>query len=57
MGPEEGHEDDQRAGVPLLRRKFVGIWFVHLGEAKALRIPHRSLPVFGRREIISRRGE
>ena len=32
MGPEEGHEDVQRAGAPLLHRKTEGAGLVQLGE-------------------------
>jgi len=33
--PEEGHEDDPRAGVPLLRGQVAGIGAVQPGEEKA----------------------
>ena len=31
MGPEEGHEDGQRAGAPLLQRKIEGAGLVQRG--------------------------
>jgi len=34
-GPEEGHEDDQRAGVPLLGGQAEGVGAVQPGEEKA----------------------
>ena len=36
MGPEEGHEDDQRAGACLLQGKVEGADFVQPGDEKAL---------------------
>ena len=45
MGPEEGHEDDPRDGVPLLQGQAKGVGAVQPGEEKALRSPHSSLPV------------
>ena len=50
MGPEEGHEDDQRAGASLLRRKVEGARFVQPGEEKALGKPHCGLPDLKGRE-------
>jgi len=35
VGPEEGHEDDQRAGGPLLFRKTERIGLVKFGDEKA----------------------
>jgi len=35
VGPEEGHEDDPRAGVPLLRGQAEGVGDVQPGEEKA----------------------
>ena len=35
VGPEEGHEDDQRAGVPLLRGQAKRVGAVQPGEEKA----------------------
>jgi len=35
VGPEEGHEDDPRAGVPLLLGQAEGAGAVQLGEEKA----------------------
>ncbi len=43
-GPEKGHEDDQRAGAPLLERNVEGTGIVCVGEEKALEIAHDSLP-------------
>jgi len=34
-GPEEAHEDDQRAGAPLLRGQAEGVGAVQPGEEKA----------------------
>jgi len=34
-GPEEGHEDDQRAGASPLQRQAEGAGLVQLGEKKA----------------------
>jgi len=42
---EEGHEDDQRVGVPLLWRKADGIKIVQPGEEKAPGRPHCGLLV------------
>jgi len=36
-GPEEGHEDDPRAGAPLLRGQAEGAGAVQPGEEKAPR--------------------
>jgi len=47
-GPEEGHEDDQRAGASPLRRQAEGAGLVHPGEEKAVSRPHWSLPVLKR---------
>jgi len=44
-GPEEGHEDFERAEAPLLCRKFEGIGLIQPGEEKGLGRPHCSLPV------------
>ena len=44
VGPDEGHKDDQRAGVPLLQRKVEGAGLVQ-PEEKALGRPHCSFPV------------
>jgi len=35
MGPEEGHEDDQRAGVALLQGQIKGVGAVQPAEEKA----------------------
>jgi len=35
VGPEEGHEDDHRAGAPLLRGQAEGVGAVQPGEEKA----------------------
>ena len=35
VGPEEGHEDDKRAGIPLLWRKFEGVELVYSGEGSS----------------------
>jgi len=35
-GPEKGHEDDLRAGAPLLRGQAEGVGAVQPGEEKAL---------------------
>ena len=45
MGPEEGHEDDQRAGAPLLWEQAERIWALLPGEEKAPGGPYSSLPV------------
>ena len=45
-GPEEGHEDDQGAAVPLLQRQADRAGLVQPGKQKAARRPHCSLPVF-----------
>jgi len=42
-GPEEGYEDDERAGAPPEQRKAEG---ARLGEEKYARRPHCSLPEF-----------
>jgi len=34
-GPEEGHEDDPRAGAPLLQGQAEGVGAVQPGEEKA----------------------
>ena len=34
-GPDEGHEDDQRAGAPPLQRQAEGAGLVQPGEEKA----------------------
>jgi len=39
---------DQRAGALLLQRQAEGAGLVQLGEEKAVRRPHCSLPVFKR---------
>ena len=44
-GPEEGHEDDQRSGVPLLRGQAERVGVVQPGEGKALGLPYSILPV------------
>ena len=45
-GPEQGHKDAQRAGVPPLQRQAEGAGLVQPGEVRAVRRPHCSLPVF-----------
>ena len=51
-GPEEGHKDDQRAGVPSLWRKAERDELVLSGEEKALVRPHYGLPVLeGRLQV------
>ena len=45
MSPEEGHEDDQRAGAPLLRRQADRAAVLQPGEQKALGRPCSCLPV------------
>ena len=45
MGSEEGHKDDPRAGVPLLRGQAEGVGAVQPGEEKAPGTPSSSLPV------------
>ncbi|KAJ7401879.1 rna-directed dna polymerase from mobile element jockey-like [Pitangus sulphuratus] len=37
VSPEEGHQDDQRDGAPLLQRKAERIGFIQTGKEKALR--------------------
>jgi len=44
--PEEGHEDDSRAGAPLLWRQAEGTGLVQPGKVKAAGRPLCSLPVF-----------
>ena len=44
-GPEEGHEDDPRAGAPLLQGQAEGVGAVQHGEEKAAVRPYSSLPV------------
>ena len=48
MCPEEGHEDDQRAGAPLLQRQAEGAGLVKSGEEKAVGRTHCDLPVLKR---------
>jgi len=48
MCPEEGHEDDQRAGAPLLQRQAEGAGLVKSGEEKAAGRTHCDLPVLKR---------
>jgi len=43
--PEEGHKNDQRAGVPLLWGKAERVWAVQPGEEKAVGTPYSSLSV------------
>jgi len=43
--PTRVNEDDQRAGVPLLRGQAKAVGAVQPGEEKALRYPYSSLPV------------
>ena len=43
--PEEGHEDDQRAGEPALQGQAETAEALHPGEEKTLRRPYNSLPV------------
>ena len=38
-GSEEGHENDQRAGVPLLQRQAEGAGIIQPGKDKALGLP------------------
>ena len=45
-GPEEGNEDNQRSGAPLLCRKAEEFGFTYLGEEKAQGRSHCSLSVF-----------
>ena len=45
-GPEEGHEDDQRAGAPLLRRQAEGTELVQPEKEEAAGKPHCSFSVF-----------
>ena len=45
MGPEEGHEGDQRAGAPLLQREDERVQVIQSEEEKALGRPHCGLPV------------
>jgi len=47
VGPEEGHEDSQRAVAPLLWRWTEGAGLVQLGEEKILWIPHSLLVLEG----------
>jgi len=44
-GPEEGHEDDERAGVALPRGQAEGVGAVQPGEEKAPGCPLEQLPV------------
>ncbi|KAK4827360.1 hypothetical protein QYF61_017285 [Mycteria americana] len=44
-GPEEGHENDPRAGAPLLRGQAERVGVVQPGEEKAAGRPYSSLPV------------
>ncbi|GAB0189971.1 cAMP-dependent protein kinase inhibitor alpha [Grus japonensis] len=45
VGPEEGHEDDQEDGTPLLLGQAERVGVVQPGEEKALARPYSSLPV------------
>jgi len=45
VDPEEGHKDDQRAGVPTLQGQAEGVGAFQPGEEKALGELHSSLPV------------
>ena len=45
MDSEECHRDDQRAGAPLLQRKFEEAELVYLGEEKAPGTPNCGLLV------------
>ena len=53
--PEEGHKDDQRAGVPLLCRQAERVGAVQPGAEKAPRRLYCSLPV--PKGIYKRAGE
>ncbi|GAB0205380.1 mitochondrial enolase superfamily member 1 [Grus japonensis] len=43
--PEEGHEDDQKDGTPLLRGRAERVGVVQPGEKKALGRPYCGLPI------------
>jgi len=43
--PEEGHEDDQRAGAPLLKGQAERAGALQPGKEKALGLPERNVPV------------
>ncbi|KAK4814838.1 hypothetical protein QYF61_027811 [Mycteria americana] len=45
VSPEEGHENDLRAGAPLLRGQAERVGVVQPGEEKAAGRPYSSLPV------------
>ena len=45
MSPEEGHEDYQRAGVPLLQRQAERVRVVQPGEERVLGRPYIGLLV------------
>jgi len=45
VAPEEGHEDDQRAGAPLLQGQAEGVGAFQPGEEKATGAPYSSPPV------------
>ena len=45
QSPEEGHEDDQRAGAPPLQGKAERAGALHPREEKPVRGPYSSLPV------------
>ena len=53
VSPEEGQEDAQKAGTPLLRRQAEEARLVQPGEEKALGRTHCGLPVL---DPVSRRG-
>ena len=53
MGPKEGHEDDQRAGVPILWKKADGAGLVQCTAEKAEGRPHYGLPVL-KRDLVTR---
>ena len=46
-GPEEGHQNDQRAGILHLRGKNEGVGTVQPGEEKTADRPYCRLPVTG----------
>ena len=45
MSPEEGHQNDQRHGTPLLRGKAETVTVVQPGEETGPRTTYSSLPV------------
>jgi len=48
VGPEEGHENAERAGAPLLWRQAEGAELIQCGEEKAPAKPYCRLPVLKR---------